>query len=55
MRLRNDVAKQSQANTERSGYITPIQAKGDGELFLILVAEIVEVPSRGQEQKLYLP
>lgn len=50
MRLRNDVAKQSQANTERSGYITPIQAKGDGELFLILVAEIVEVPSRGQEQ-----
>lgn len=50
MRLRNDIAKQSRANTERSGYTTPIQAKGDGELFLILVAEIVEVPSRGQEQ-----
>lgn len=32
MRLRNDVAKQSRANTERSGYTTPIQAKGDGEL-----------------------
>jgi len=43
-------AQSSRADTIRPGYTTPIQAKGDGELFLILVAEIVEVPSRGQEQ-----
>lgn len=50
MRLRNNVAKQSRANTERSGYATPINLQATASYCLILVAESVEVPSRGQEQ-----
>ncbi len=50
MRLRNDVAKQARAKTERPGRTTPINLQATASYCLILVAESVEVPSRGQEQ-----
>ncbi len=51
MHLRNDIAKQSQANTERSGDTTPINLQATASHCLILIALKVSSFQSGEQER----